>query len=231
MISVRLYKCEQFIIFFLEKHFIQNNHTSNRFEKSVSQTATRKYYLGHTTRIFSLSAMQIKSKCSSNVRPWGIWSERNSGGCGITRKIRPAALNFRIRLLQYPSATKIYKQIELVKLTVIGCDECDYLASSGNSNSCRFAQLAWHWAWLKTSSNCDGRISWFWLKLEHLMQCDVGHPYVAVMVDCHAMREEEQRSAPWIQYLSIGRIQFQNRININWSNVRQLIMIGIIERS
>lgn len=57
-------------------------------------------YLGQTTRIFSLSAMHTKSKSSSKVRPCGTCKDRNSGGCGITRRIRPAELNFKIRWLQ-----------------------------------------------------------------------------------------------------------------------------------
>ena len=78
-------------------------------------------YFGQTTLIFSRSAIQIRSKCSNNVKACGICSDKNSkwkievlkknskyiqiiknkpGGCGITRNNLAAALNFKIRLLQ-----------------------------------------------------------------------------------------------------------------------------------
>uniref|UniRef100_A0A182NJC6 PH domain-containing protein n=1 Tax=Anopheles dirus TaxID=7168 RepID=A0A182NJC6_9DIPT len=62
---------------------------------------------GQTTRMFSRSATHTMSRCSSSVSPCGVCSDRNSGGCGMVRIRRPAALNFSSRLLQYPSATKI----------------------------------------------------------------------------------------------------------------------------
>lgn len=85
-----------------ENIYIQfmNNGFCDKVDMVVHMSISQPNYLGQTTRIFSLSAMQIKSKCSRSVKPCGTWSDKNSGGCGMTRKIRPAALYFNIRLLQ-----------------------------------------------------------------------------------------------------------------------------------
>lgn len=63
------------------------------------------------------------------------------------------------------------------------------------------------------------------------MQCDVRDPNVAMMIDGHAMWKIEERSSPRVQNFAVCSIQFQNGVNVDWSNVCHLIVVCFIERS
>lgn len=89
----------------------------------------------------------------------------------------------------------------------------------------------WNWVRLETATNGNQWETRLWLEFEHLVQSNVGHPDEAIMVNGHSVRKIKQRCAPWVEHFSIGRIQLEYRIHINWPNVLELVMIRFVEGS
>lgn len=100
-----------------------------------------------------------------------------------------------------------------------------------HSDGSWLTQLTWNRTRLEATANGNRWIPRFRFEFEYLMQCDVRNPNVAVMIDGHAMWKIEERCSPRVQNFAICGVQFQNGVNVDWSNVRHLIVICFIERS
>lgn len=69
------------------------------------------------------------------------------------------------------------------------------------------------------------------MEFENLVQSHIGDPGIAVTINGHAVRHVKQNGTPRIQRFTRIGVQFDNSVGRNGTQMRELIVVGLIEGS